>query len=119
MSARGCDYIKTAENASDADCNVETLYVASSATNPGCSNISANPANPCFTPDGYVVEYHINEVHLDGASGACSGDPADGFGAGGGNEGCAQPIATFGGVVNGNDNLDPRMLMPIQRAFIQ
>ena len=36
-----------------------------------------------------------------------------------GNEGCAQPIATFGGVVNGNENLDPRMLMPIQRAFIQ
>lgn len=119
MSARGCDYIKTAENASDADCNVETLYVASSATNPGCGNIGGNAANPCFTPGGYVVEYRIDEAHLDGASGACTGDPADGFGPGEGNQGCAQPIATFGGEVNGNENLDPRMLMPIQRAFIQ
>jgi len=119
MSARGCDHIKATDGASDEDCNVETLYVASSATNPGCANSGPVGANPCFTPGGYVAEYRIDEAHLDGASGSCSGDPADGFGGGQGNEGCAQPIATFGGVVNGNENLDPRMLMPIQRAFIQ
>lgn len=119
MSARGCDYIMTNEGGTTQDCNVETLYVASSATNPGCTNTGPVGANACFTPGGYVVEYRIDEAHLDGASGSCTGNPTDGFGAGEGNEGCAQPIATFGGVVNGNENLDPRMLMPIQRAFIQ
>lgn len=113
MSARGCDYIKATEGATDEACNVETLYVASSATNPGCAIIGNNPANQCFTPGGYVVEYRIDAAHLDGAIGPCTGDPT------GNNSGCAMPIATFGGVVNGNENLDPRMLMPIQRAFIQ
>jgi len=113
MSALGCDYIKDTEGASDEACNVETLYVASSATNPGCANTGPVGANACFTPGGYVVEYRIDAAHLDGATGPCTGDPT------GNNSGCAQPIATFGGVINGNENLDPRMLMPIQRAFIQ
>jgi hypothetical protein len=113
MSARACEYIQTTENASDEACNVETLYVASSATNPGCTNTGPIGVNACFTPGGYVVEYRIDAAHLDSATGPCSGDPT------GNNSGCAMPVATFGGVVNGNENLDPRMLMPIQRAFIQ
>lgn len=134
MSARGCDYVQAEAIVNGVDpasrefveqCNVETLLVAGSAMNPGCdpdddgSNGPGHPANQCFTPGGYVAEYRIDEAHLDGASGSCTGDPADGFGAGEGNEGCAQPIATFGGAVNGDVNIDPRMLMPIQRAFIQ
>jgi hypothetical protein len=119
MSAPGCEYIQTSEGASDEACNVETLYVAASAVNPGCANTGGNAANPCFTPGGRVVEYRIDEAHLDGGSawggGACDADPnSPTAGAG-----CAMPIAEFGGVVNGNENLDPRMLMPIQRAFIQ
>jgi hypothetical protein len=120
MSARGCDYIKNYENASDADCNVETLYVASSATNPGCSNRVQGAANACFAPGGYVVEYLIDAAHLDGATDSCTGNPpTHGNNSNRENKGCAQPIATFGGLINGNENLDPRMLMPIQRAFIQ
>jgi hypothetical protein len=128
MSDRGCSFVQDEAVANGADpesravvelCNVETLYVASSATNPGCVDTGPVPANPCFRPGGYVLEYLIDEAHLDGVNGACTGDPADGFGPGEGNEGCAQPIATFGGTVNGDENLDPRMLMPIQRAFIQ
>lgn len=129
MSARGCDFVQAEAVANGADpasravaelCNVETLLVASSATNPGCANHGANPANQCFTPGGYVVEYRIDTDHVDGANGkSCTGNPNDGFGPGEGNEGCALPIASFGGAVNGDDNLDPRMLMPIQRGFIQ
>jgi len=44
---------------------------------------------------------------------------ADGFGPGQGNEGCAQPIATFFGAANGEDNVDPRMLMVIHESFVQ
>lgn len=129
MSARGCAFVQAEAIANGAVpgsrevvelCNVETLYVASSATNPGCANTGPNPANKCFTPGGYVLEYRIDAAHLDGANGkSCTGDPADGFGPGEGNEGCAKPIATFGGPPNGDDKLDPRMLMHIQRSFIQ
>ncbi|MDT8388435.1 MAG: hypothetical protein RQ736_13055 [Thiogranum sp.] len=129
MSARGCDFVQAEAVANGMDpnsrevaelCGVETLYVAASAVNPGCENTGPNAANQCFTPGGYVLEYRIDPDHVDGGNGKpCTGDPNDGFGAGEGNEGCALPIATFGGAVNGEDNLDPRMLMPIQRAFIQ
>ena len=67
-----------------------------------------------------MPEYLIHPDHLDGAGGlSCTGDPADGFGPGQGNEGCAQPIATFFGAVNGEDNVDPRMLMVIHESFVQ
>jgi hypothetical protein len=126
MSHRACEAVLggAVSGATDEDCNVETLYVAASAMNPGeilnlggCTG--GHPANACLKMGGYVAEYLIDEAHLDGGSawggGDCNGDPTDPAG----NTGCAQPIATFGGVVNGNQNLDPRMLMPIQRAFIQ
>ena len=119
MSALACDYIQASEGASDEDCNVETLYVAASAVNPGCTNTGPVGANPCFTPGGRVVEYRIDEAHLDGGSAwggtACNADPNSPTAG----QGCAMPVAEFGGVANGNENLDPRMLMPIQRAFIQ
>ncbi|MCU7873904.1 MAG: hypothetical protein KZQ91_14270 [Candidatus Thiodiazotropha sp. (ex Lucinoma borealis)] len=130
MSARGCDFVQAdgvgrgiplGSRESNELCNVETLYVGASAMNPGCVNPGPVAANPCFTPGGYVAEYRIDEDHLDGAalagdgSGLCSGDPNDPAG----NVGCAQPIATYGGEVNGDVNIDPRMLMPIQRSFIQ
>ena len=119
ISARGCDLVQAEAVAGGADpasrevielCNVETLYVAASAMNPGCVNFGPVGANPCFTPGGYVAEYRIDEAHLDGASASCSGDPADGFGPGEGNEGCAQPIVTCGGVANGDVNIDPRIM---------
>lgn len=129
MSARGCAFVQAEAIANGAVpgsravvelCNVETLYVASSATNPGCKVTGPNPANKCFTPGGYVVEYRIDTAHLDGANGkSCTGNPNDGFGPGEGNEGCALPIATFGGVPNGDEKIDPRMLMHIQRTAIQ
>ena len=124
MSAIGCDYVMNNGGTED-DCDVETLYVAASAMNPGdilnpdgCTGNHPS-GNACFKPGGYVAEYRIDEDHLDGGvawgGGGCNGDPADPEG----NMGCAQPIATFGGAANGDDNLDPRMLMPIQRAFLQ
>lgn len=119
MSAIACDYIQANEGATDEDCNVETLYVAASAVNPGCANTGGNPANPCFTPGGRVVEYRIDTAHLDGGLAwggiPCDADPNSPTAG----DGCALPVAEFGGAVNGNENLDPRMLMPIQRAFIQ
>ena len=118
MSALGCDHV-LAEGGTQDDCDVETLYVAASAMNPGCAVKGANPSNPCFVPGGYVAEYRIDAAHLDGGSawggGDCNGDPNDPEG----NTGSAMPIATFGGEANGDDNLDPRMLMPIQRPFLQ
>ena len=119
MSARACENVLAGANAVAESCNVETLYVAASAVNPGCGNTRPVDANPCFTPGGRVLEYLIDPAHYDGVNGSCTGDPADGFGPGEGNEGCAQPIAEFGGAANGDENIDPRMLMPIQRAFIQ
>ncbi|RKZ59274.1 MAG: hypothetical protein DRQ44_13835, partial [Gammaproteobacteria bacterium] len=130
MSGPGCDFVQAEAIANDSGidttsrefielCNVETLYVAASAVNPGCVNTGPVPPNPCFTPGGRVVEYLIDEAHLDGGSAwggaACDADP-NSVTAG---VGCALPIAEFGGEINGNENLDPRMLMPIQRAFIQ
>ena len=123
MSGPGCDAINPPDESGDREfpdkCDVETLLVAASAMNPGCENNGPVGANPCFTPGGYVAEYMIDEAHLDGASGSCTGDPAHGFGTGEGNEGCAQPIATFFGSVNDEDNVDPRMLMVIHEAFVQ
>jgi hypothetical protein len=87
--------------------------------NPGCVNTGPVGANPCFTPGGYVAEYLIDAAHLDGAGASCTGNPAHGFGAGEGNEGCAQPIATFFGTANEEDKVDPRMLMVIHEAFVQ
>jgi len=133
MSGPGCDYVQAEAMAAGSPavgtrefielCNVETLLVAASAVNPGeiqaggC--VGGHPANACFKAGGRVIEYRIDEVHLDGGSawggGGCNGDPTDVAG----NSGCAVPIASFGGEIAGNDNLDPRMLMPIQRAFIQ
>ena len=124
MSGPGCDAINPPDAITgirpDPDaCDVETLLVAASAMNPGCVNTGSIGANSCFTPGGYVAEYLIDPGHLDGADGSCSGDPADGFGAGQGNEGCALPIATFFGTDNGEDKVDPRMLMVIHEAFVQ
>jgi len=99
------------------ECDVETLYVSASAVNPGCVNTGPVGANPCFTPGGRVVEYLIDDANIDGANGSCSGDPADGFGPGEGNEGCALPIAEF--TPGNGEKIDPRMLMPIHESFIQ
>lgn len=129
MSGPGCEYV-TAEavakgEPTDDVCDVETLLVAASAMNPGCDKNNdgepgpGHPANRCFVPGGYVAEYRIDIDHLDGASGSCTGNPNDGWGVGEGNEGCALPIATFFGEVNGEENLDPRMLMTIHEAFVQ
>jgi hypothetical protein len=123
MSGSACDAINPADLLTgvrpDPDaCDVETLLVAASAMNPACVN-PGHAANPCFTQGGYVAEYLIDTDHLDGAGGSCTGDPADGFGAGEGNEGCARPIATFLGADNGDPNVDPRMLMVIHEAFGQ
>ena len=128
MSKQGCDtvtqeVIDAGGTPTGDECDVETLYVAASAMNPGCdpngdgANGPGHPANQCFKPGGHVVEYLIDAAHLDGANGSCTGNPADGFGPGEGNEGCAQPIAQFR-PANGV-TVDPRMLMPIQRAYIQ
>ena len=123
MSGPGCDAINPPDGNGDREfpdlCDVETLLVAASAMNPGCVNTGSVGANLCFTQGGYVAEYLIDLAHLDGVSGSCTGDPADGFGTGEGNEGCAQPIATFFGSVNDEDNVDPRMLMVIHEAFVQ
>lgn len=96
MSAPACDYIQANEGAANEDCNVETLYVAASAVNPGCANTGGNAANPCFTPEGRVVEYRIDTAHLDGGSAwggvPCDADPnSPTAGAG-----CALPVAEFG-----------------------
>jgi hypothetical protein len=121
MSAKACDAVLAGASAVAEDCNVETLYVAASAMNPGCTaGPGPVPPAPCFVWGGYVAEYLIDEDHVDGGSlagdgsGLCDGHPTTPT-----NGGCAQPIATFGGLVNGDQNLDPRMLMPIQRSFIQ
>ena len=129
MSGPGCDFV-TAEaiangESTDNVCDVETLIVSASAMNPGCDKNNdgvpgpGHPANRCFVPGGYVAEYRIDINHVDGANGRCTGNPNDGWGPGEGNEGCALPIATFFGEVNGEENLDPRMLMTIHEAFIQ
>ncbi len=110
MSTAGCAQINPGLTDPDA-CNVETLYVAASAMNPGCAQTVAGP-NPCFVPGGGVAEYLINEGSVDDPL-TCTGDPA------GDNSGCALPISSYLGPANGSLSLDPRMLMPIHEAFVQ
>ena len=139
MSGPGCDYV-TAEAIANGDptddvCDVETLYFGASAANPGCdpdgdgNNGPGHPANQCFKPGGAILEYRMDAAHLDGANGLpCTGDPADGYGPGEGNEGCALPIAQFDFVSDGVtsslpagvvETIDPRMVMTIHEAFTQ
>ena len=112
----------------DITCDVETLYVATSAANAGCDADGdgvmgpGHPANRCFVPGGSVYEYRIDAAHIDGGNGKpCSGDPNDGYGPVEGNEGCAMPVAQFRYVnaAGVEEKVDPRMLMPIHEAFIQ
>lgn len=133
MSGPGCTFVQNEITSAGGtltgdECDVETLYVASSAANAGCDADGdgvmgpGHPANQCFVPGGSVYEYRIDENHVDGASGSCTGNPNEGYGSGEGNEGCALPIAQFDLIdpVTGNVELvDPRMLMPIHEAFIQ
>jgi hypothetical protein len=132
MSAIGCDFVTAEANAGAGatgdECDVETLYVAASAANAGCDADGdsvmgpGHPANQCFVPGGRVYEYRIDNAHIDGANGSCTGNSDDGYGAGQGNEGCAMPIAQFdviNPVTGAVDLVDPRMLMPIHEAFIQ
>jgi len=126
MSAPGCAAVEAEElastgtNSGDA-CDVETLYVATSAANAGCDADSdgnpgpGHPANQCFKPGGSVYEYRIDTAHLDAQDGTCTGNPT------GDNSGCAMPIAQFK-YINAagiEEKVDPRMLMPIHEAFIQ
>ena len=128
MSATACTNIGGGPN---GECDVETILIAASAFNPGCAVTGGTPPAPCFVPGGGVGEYSIHPDDADGASASCTGvqHPLQGGGpasflAGGANEGCAQPIATFLGRANGNnvtadDFVDPRMLMVIHEAFVQ
>ncbi|MDH3980918.1 MAG: hypothetical protein OEU91_10465 [Gammaproteobacteria bacterium] len=122
MSAVACSNI----GGTGADCDVETLLVAASAFNPGCSVTGGTPPAPCFVPGGGVGEYSIDPDDADGASASCTGAQGgaqSSYGPGGANEGCAQPIAKFLGrspdVGTGPDLVDPRMLMVIHEAFVQ
>lgn len=140
ISGPGCSFVQ--QEVIDAggmlsgdECDIETLYAATSAGNAGCDadndgNLGpGHPANQCFVPGGTVYEYRIDAAHLDGGNGkSCTGDPLDHFGTGGGNEGCALPIAEFklfsDGVTSSLpagtlETVDPRMLMSIHEAFTQ
>ena len=84
--------------------------------------------NPCFKPGGGVAEYIIHPNFTNGGAAysdeTCTGDPADGFGPGEGNAGCAQPVARFFYTGQNSDgdpivDVDPRMLMIIHEAFGQ
>lgn len=133
MSAIGCDFVRNEalQNGGEltgTECDVETVYVSTSAANAGCDADGdgamgpGHPANQCFVPGGSVYEYRIDVGHIDRATGSCTGNPNEGYGAGEGNEGCAMPIAQFDVIdpVTGEvDLVDPRMLMPIHEAFIQ
>jgi len=92
ISAKAC--AKVRETDADNACDYETVYVASTST-------------------GNVLEYSVDPDDADATDGTCSGDPA------GDNSGCAQPLATFLGDENGQDAIDPRMLMIIHGAFVQ
>lgn len=150
MSGPGCEYVQAEAMATNGfltgdECDVETLYAGASAANPGCDanddgmNGPGHPANQCFVPGGAILEYRIDAAHMDGASGSCTGDPTDGFGRpeedpdDDGNAGCAQPIAVFNFVAQGDgteddtsglpdgviETIDPRMVMTIHEAFVQ
>jgi hypothetical protein len=112
MSAVACG------NAAVTDCDVETLLIAASAYNPMING------GGTMQPGGGVGEYSILPDDADGGAnngGTCTGNPADN--GGGGNDGCAQPIAQFLGnnptTGGGPDLVDPRMLMVIHEAFVQ
>ena len=134
LSAIACDNIggptANGTDPSGTSCDVETILIAASAFNPGCTVTGGTPPAPCFVPGGGVGEYSILPADADGQSASCTGvqHPAQGGGPasflpGGANEGCAQPIAKFLGrdpdVGTGPDLVDPRMLMVIHEAMIQ
>jgi hypothetical protein len=144
MSGPGCAFVQAEVIAGGGtltgdECDVETLYFGASAVNAGCVLTGPVGANPCFEPrgaaggGGAILEYRMDAAHLDGASGSCTGDPADGYGPGEGNEGCAMPIAQFNFVAQGDgteddtsdlpdgtiETIDPRMVMTIHEAFTQ
>jgi hypothetical protein len=130
MSATACANIGGPGADGDA-CDVETLMIAASAYNPGCTVTGAVPPAPCFVQGGGVGEYSILPGDADGnpdedgnPTTSCTGDQSAAAQANGDNDGCAQPIATFLGRANGNnvtvdDFVDPRMLMVIHEAFVQ
>lgn len=119
MSAVAC------ANIGGTGCDVETLLIASSAFNPGCSVQGGPPPAECFAKGGGVGEYSIFPADADATDGTCTGTQtgaASTYGSGGENSGCAQPIATFLGCNNttgSSDFVDPRMLMVIHEAFVQ
>ncbi len=122
MSAVACDNIggptANGSNPAGTACDVETLLIASSAYNPGCTEHGSVPPARCFVQGGGVGEYSIAPQDADAQDGTCTGDQA----AGADNSGCAQPIATYLGrdnVTGGTDFVDPRMLMVIHEAFVQ
>lgn len=131
MSAIACANIggptANGTNPAATACDVETLLIAASAFNPGCSVTGPVPPAECFRPGGGVGEYSILPEYADAKDGTCTGEQGGAqstYGPGGANSGCAQPIATFLGRANGNnvlvdDFVDPRMLMVIHEAFVQ
>ncbi len=126
MSAIACENIG-GPGVNGTACDVETLLIAASAFNPGCSVTGAVPPAECFVQGGGVGEYSIQPEDADATDGTCTGEQTGAqstYGVGGVNSGCAQPIATFLGRANGNnvavdDFVDPRMLMVIHEAFVQ
>jgi len=124
MSAIACDNIG-GPGSSGTACDVETLLIAASAFNPGCSVTGAVPPAECFVQGGGVGEYSILPSDADAQDGTCTGVQAGAqstYGVGGVNSGCAQPIATYLGrnnVTGSPDFVDPRMLMVIHEAFVQ
>lgn len=112
-------------NPAGTSCDVETLLIAASAFNPGCSVTGAVPPAECFVQGGGVGEYSIHPEDADAIDGTCTGVQTGAqstYGVGGENSGCAQPIATFLGrnnVTGSADFVDPRMLMVIHEAFVQ
>ncbi|MDT8282165.1 MAG: hypothetical protein RQ982_05045 [Gammaproteobacteria bacterium] len=131
MSAVACANIggptANGTNPAGTSCDVETLLIAASAFNPGCTVTGTVPPAECFVQGGGVGEYSILPEDADATDGTCTGEQAGGqstYAAGGVNSGCAQPLATFLGRANGNnvlvdDFVDPRMLMVIHEAFVQ
>lgn len=103
MTGPGCEAVNPGHTDPHA-CDIETLLVGASAMNPG--GCDGTPGG-CFRPGGGVAEYRIMPEHADGPE--CRDQ----------NIGCAKPIATFFGTTNGEDNIDPRMLMIIHGAFVQ
>jgi hypothetical protein len=126
MSAVACDNIG-GPGVDGTACDVETLLIAASAYNPGCTVTGTVPPAECFVQGGGVGEYSILPEDADAQDGTCTGEQTGAqstYGPGGVNSGCAQPLATYLGRANGNnvlvdDFVDPRMLMVIHEAFVQ